>query len=93
MTQLELAKAGIISPQMEAVAQREGLAADFIRQGVTDGTIVIPANTRHAQNGPPEFISSLPISQQLCPPPSRQSCRLHRWQSHLHLTFYLRVFQ
>ena len=47
MTQLELAKADIISPQMEAVARYEGLEAEFIRQGVGDGTIVIPANVKH----------------------------------------------
>src|SRR3990172_4397249 len=48
MTQLELAKAGTISPQMMAVAQREGVSAEFIRQGLANGTIVIPANTEHA---------------------------------------------
>ncbi len=47
MTQLELARDGIISPQMELVAQHEGVEAEFIRQGVALGTIVIPANTRH----------------------------------------------
>ena len=47
MTQLELAREGIISPQMEVVAQYEGVEAEFVRQGVTAGTIVIPANTRH----------------------------------------------
>jgi len=48
MTQLELAREGIISPQMEVVAQYEGVEAEFVRQGVAEGTIVIPANTRHA---------------------------------------------
>ncbi|MBA7572951.1 5-hydroxybenzimidazole synthase BzaA [subsurface metagenome] len=47
MTQLELAKEGIISPQMEVVAQHEGVEAEFVRQGVAEGTIVIPANTKH----------------------------------------------
>jgi len=47
MTQLELAKEGIISPQMEVVAQHEGVETEFVRQGVAGGTIVIPANTRH----------------------------------------------
>jgi len=47
MTQLELAKQDIISPQMETVAQHEGLEADLIRQGVAEGTIVIPANINH----------------------------------------------
>ena len=48
MTQLELAKEGTISPQMRLVAQQEGVEAEFIRQGVADGTIVIPANSKHA---------------------------------------------
>ena len=48
MTQLELAREGIISPQMEQVAQYEGIAAETIRQGVALGTIVIPANNNHA---------------------------------------------
>jgi len=47
MTQLELAKEGIISPQMEQVAQYEGVATETIRQGVALGTIVIPANLSH----------------------------------------------
>lgn len=47
MTQLELARKGIISPQMMAVAQSEGLEVEFIRRGLAEGTIVIPANTRH----------------------------------------------
>ncbi len=48
MTQLELAKKGVISPQMKTVAQAEGLEVEFIRQGVAEGTIVIPANINHA---------------------------------------------
>jgi phosphomethylpyrimidine synthase len=47
MTQLELAREGTISPQMKLVAKNEGVAAEFIRQGVTEGTIVIPANIKH----------------------------------------------
>jgi len=48
MTQLELAKKGIISPQMVQVAQQENLDAEFIRQGVAEGTVVIPANIKHS---------------------------------------------
>jgi len=48
MTQLELAREGVISPQMELVAQREKIEAEYIRQGVAAGTIVIPANIRHS---------------------------------------------
>ncbi len=48
MTQLELARAGVISPQMEKVAQQEGIEAEFVRRGVAGGTIVIPANIKHS---------------------------------------------
>ncbi|MGD0795311.1 MAG: phosphomethylpyrimidine synthase ThiC [Dehalococcoidales bacterium] len=47
MTQLEIARQGKISPQMEAVARAEGLDVEFVRQGVANGTIVVPANVRH----------------------------------------------
>jgi phosphomethylpyrimidine synthase len=48
MTQLEIARKGNVSPQMEAVAKAEGVEAEFVRQGVDAGTIVIPANVNHA---------------------------------------------
>ncbi|TRZ53330.1 MAG: phosphomethylpyrimidine synthase ThiC [Dehalococcoidia bacterium] len=49
MTQLELARKGIVSIQMSLVAKQEGVEAEFIRQGVVSGTIVIPANTKHTK--------------------------------------------
>ena len=48
MTQLELARKGVISPQMVKVAEGEKLEAEFIREGVAGGTIVIPANINHS---------------------------------------------
>ncbi len=47
MTQLEIARQGNISSQMEAVARVESLDAEFVRQGIERGTIVIPANINH----------------------------------------------
>lgn len=47
MRQLELAGKGSISPQMESVARHEGVDAEEVRQGIAEGTIVIPANTAH----------------------------------------------
>jgi len=47
MTQPELARKGTISPEMRMVARNEGIEAEFARQGVAEGTIVIPANTNH----------------------------------------------
>ena len=52
MTQLELSREGIISPQMSLVAEHEGVEAEFIRQGVAEGTIVIPANIKHTNLAP-----------------------------------------
>jgi phosphomethylpyrimidine synthase len=48
MTQLELARKGIVSPQMKHVAEKEGVETDFILQGLADGKIIIPANVNHA---------------------------------------------
>ena len=47
MTQLELARKGIISPQMKIVAEQEKLDPEFIRAGIAEGNIVIPANIHH----------------------------------------------
>jgi len=47
MTQLQQAKKGIVTPEMAAVAQREKLPADRIRDEVAAGRLVIPANKNH----------------------------------------------
>ncbi len=47
MTQLEAARAGQITAEMEFVAKREGLAAECIRDEVAAGRMVIPANVVH----------------------------------------------
>lgn len=47
MTQLESARRGIVTPEMEYVASREGLAAEAIRDEVARGRMVIPANKVH----------------------------------------------
>jgi len=47
VTQLELARKGMVSAAMKAVAEKEGLDPEFVRQGVAEGLIVIPANTKH----------------------------------------------
>lgn len=44
MTQLDSALKGMITPEMEQVAAREGVTPEFVRQGVAAGTIVIPRN-------------------------------------------------
>jgi phosphomethylpyrimidine synthase len=47
MTQLEQARAGTITPEMEFVAKREELSAELIRDEVARGRMVIPANIVH----------------------------------------------
>ena len=43
-TQIEFARNGIITPQMEVVAEDENLTPEFIRDGIAKGQIVIPYN-------------------------------------------------
>lgn len=47
MTQLDLARAGKISPEMASVARDENLHPEMVRAGVAAGTIVIPRNVNH----------------------------------------------
>jgi len=47
VTQLDIARNGIISSEMNIIAQKEGIDPEFILQGISDGTIVIPANINH----------------------------------------------
>ncbi len=50
MTQLEQARKGIISDQMTAAANREGLEPELIRTELAAGRLVIPANRIHLQS-------------------------------------------
>ncbi len=50
ITQLEHAKAGQITPQMQYVAKVEGLSPQLVRSEVAAGRMVIPANTIHLLN-------------------------------------------
>jgi len=52
MTQLEYARRGLITEQMQTAAAAEGVAPEFIRDGLAAGTIVICHNIKHA-NGTP----------------------------------------
>ncbi|HEY4743200.1 MAG TPA: phosphomethylpyrimidine synthase ThiC [Desulfuromonadaceae bacterium] len=44
LTQIESARQGILTPQMEAVALSEAVAPEYVRQMVAEGKIVIPWN-------------------------------------------------
>ncbi len=51
-TQMEAAKKGIITPEMEIVAKKEYRAPDEIRQKVATGEVCIPANINHKSLSP-----------------------------------------
>ena len=38
---------GIVTPEMQTVAEKESLSAEIIRSRVAEGTVAIPANIRH----------------------------------------------
>src|SRR5207249_1103805 len=46
-TQREAARKGLITPEMQRVAQRECVTSEFVRDEVARGRLVIPANKRH----------------------------------------------
>jgi phosphomethylpyrimidine synthase len=52
VTQLYFARKGEITPEMEFVALREGLPADFVRDEVARGRAIIPCNFNHLELEP-----------------------------------------
>ena len=52
VTQIDFARAGVVTPQMAEVARKEGRDPEFIRAGVAAGRIAIPANIHHASLSP-----------------------------------------
>src|SRR6184192_4574158 len=47
LTQMHVARKGTITPQMQRVAEREGLPAEQIRAELARGRLIIPANVNH----------------------------------------------
>lgn len=52
MTQLEAARTGVTTPEMEIVAQKEQVDGVWLRDQVANGRIVISANRRHSRLEP-----------------------------------------
>jgi len=52
VTQLHYARKGIITPEMEYIAIREGMSAEFVRDEVAGGRAIIPANINHPESEP-----------------------------------------
>src|SRR5512135_2273125 len=52
VTQLHFARKGVITPEMEFVAIREGCPAELVRSEVARGRAIIPANINHPELEP-----------------------------------------
>ncbi len=52
VTQLHYARTGIVTPEMEFVAIREGLDPELVREELARGRAIIPANINHPESEP-----------------------------------------
>jgi phosphomethylpyrimidine synthase len=52
VTQLHYARKGIVTPEMEFVAIREGLEPEFVRDEIARGRAILPANINHPESEP-----------------------------------------
>ncbi|RPH87683.1 MAG: hypothetical protein EHM75_04815, partial [Desulfobacteraceae bacterium] len=52
MTQLESARRGALTAEMTAVAAREGVSPEQLMEGLSRGTIVLPANALKKKSRP-----------------------------------------
>jgi len=51
-TQMDAARKGIVTPQMESVARKEKMAPEALRDLVANGQVIIPANRNHKRLDP-----------------------------------------
>lgn len=58
-TQMEAAKMGIITPEMQTVAEKEFIAPEELRELVAKGEVAIPCNVRHTSISPEGIGSKL----------------------------------
>src|SRR5689334_8131165 len=52
VTQLRYARQGVVTPEMEFIALREGFDPGFVRSEVARGRAIVPANINHLQLEP-----------------------------------------
>ncbi|MFP5326528.1 MAG: phosphomethylpyrimidine synthase ThiC, partial [Acidimicrobiia bacterium] len=52
VTQLHYARGGDVTPEMEFVALREGLAPEFVRDEIASGRAILPSNLNHPESEP-----------------------------------------
>ena len=51
-TQMEAAKSGILTPQMQAVAKKEATDPEWLRERIAEGSVVLPCNVNHTALSP-----------------------------------------
>lgn len=52
VTQLHYARKGMITPEMEYVAIREGVSPEFVRKEIAEGRAILPSNINHPESEP-----------------------------------------
>src|SRR5438093_7922591 len=52
VTQMHYARKGVVTPEMEFVALREGVSPELVRSEVARGRAIIPANINHPESEP-----------------------------------------
>jgi len=52
VTQLHYARRGLVTPEMEFIAAREGFDAEFVRSEIARGRAIVPANVNHPELEP-----------------------------------------
>ncbi|QKS60273.1 phosphomethylpyrimidine synthase ThiC [Paenibacillus barcinonensis] len=52
VTQMHYARQGIITPEMEYAAIREGVEPEFVRQELASGRAILPSNINHPESEP-----------------------------------------
>lgn len=52
VTQMHYARQGIITPEMEFAAIREGVEPEFVRQELASGRAILPSNINHPESEP-----------------------------------------
>ena len=52
VTQMHYARQGIVTPEMEFIAIREGVSPQFVREEVARGRAIIPSNINHPETEP-----------------------------------------
>ena len=52
VTQMHYARKGIVTPEMQYIAIREGMNPEFVRDEVARGRAIIPANVNHPESEP-----------------------------------------